>query len=641
MLNLTGINRRMLRLVALLIALGLCIALGLQSSRSSPKDTSIEAAENFDIVKARRSFRAPAFHNWPEEHPDVAKNSAKFWKRLLDTPVSQLPRIYKQSKWIIQAKKKLRRTLHDQGLRINDGHTERLLHEFRKESMLVSLLEQYFVDHVRNLRIFGKYISTISAPPEFRSKKSKAVIQYLFPWLKSDDRIFEELLVTKANGNGILITILSDSKISTQINRVARLIRVLRVQGNKLPIQIAFAGSKTISQERLDLLTKAAESDINGYLTDENTVDLNIVYAKQTITFLNVNQFIGEGVVVTDNLIYSLAVIFSDFENLVVLLPQTIPMTTNLTSLFDSKKFQSQGMLFFKDRPLLDSKPNPFPPGFFEVNELVNKFAAVDPKESLIFGFKSPIKTHTNRVTEYGFQRLLDPSMAVFNKQKSLLGLFLSSVFPFHSILKPKYDISNRFNPELLWLGQELAGTCDYVHFNRFYASAPGVLTPIENRPAESYAEELCSSSWSQISGDNESLLYVTSHQLENRKIPQFVAAVQEKLTTTNVIGFGEVESDDSLAQQTVSKNIMYIRDVLQPIPVEKPLINKEGQPFLPVKHVSDFGTVNDYWCSYDVVGSVSEGNRGLVYKHKKKDIERFLKYLNMWLLDPEPGYNL
>ncbi|KAM9926661.1 hypothetical protein OXX59_003048 [Metschnikowia pulcherrima] len=629
---------RRLRSLILLLLVVICLWLGLHSSIRSSHQISIDA--NFDIVRARKGFRDPIYSKWPESGQDTDANLAAYWKQLSNTSPKELesphanfdlePRIYKKTKWMVNAKKALRRKLHDEGSRLDDSHVQDLEVHFRREAYVVSQLEQNFVDHVRHLRIVGKLF--LHKSPELKkllTKNSRAVMKTLIPWLKDPDLLFDELMSTTKDETGVLITVSKHSQLSTQLDRVARLIRVLRLQENELPIQIAFSGENTIPAKTQDFLLKVASTDY-----DKAGLNTGSSFPKQTLSFINIDKFIRPGTAITDNLVYFVAIIFSNFRNVAVINSQTIPMT-KIAPFFENEQFLSEGVYFFKDRPSL-SKPEPFPPGFFEINELVNRYAAVSAREASLFHLQVPKKTHTKRVTDLGFRQLLDPSMAIFSKDKAFSGLIISSILPLHSVLKPKYDISTQLNPELIWLGQELAGTCSYVPFNPFFASAPGVPTPPENLPEGTLSQEICSSSWSQVSGDDKSLIYVTSHQLENRVLAPFKAAVRRKLTVQNKNLNGESELDDSLARDTVDKNLLYIKAVLQPVSVEKAHINNEGQPFVSSEPKDEFGSANDYWCAYDIVGSINSANRGLVYDYKEADSHKFLTYLNVWVQDPE-----
>ncbi|GEQ69443.1 hypothetical protein JCM33374_g3115 [Metschnikowia sp. JCM 33374] len=664
---LIGRIRRRVQAVILLVVLVFCVGSALHFSvpLNTAAPTNITTSGVFDIVKERTQFRPAMFHQWSNTGPrGPAYSCVKYWNQLVKESSTRLqnprpgfelePRIYKKKKWLISAKQRLRRTLHEQGRVFTDAHVNDLQAEYYRESRLVSSLEEHFVDSVKHLRVFGGCIfggytengptsrakgEPKSDPPlSFKRRKDKAALLHLIPWLKNTADPLEELLSASKEDHGILVTIFQESQISIQVDHVARLIRLLRVQGNQLPIQIAYSGKETVPLKTQAFLTKVATSDSYSYISalDEVELDSYVEYPKQTLSFLEVDQFVTPDITVTDNIMYFVAAMFCDFKNMVVMNSQTIPMVDNLSFLFENEQFRDNGMLFFKDRPSIDSKPDPFPPGFFEVNELINQYASVTPEESAIFGMKIPTRIHTKRVTELGFQRLLDPSMAVLNKQKVMPGLVISSVLPFHPIIGPKYEVSSGFNPELLWLGQELAGTSEYVSFNKHFASTPGVLTPRENLPVGSYSSEICSSSWSQIYHDTSRLVYVTSHQLENRVLPLFEPAISARLSVNRTVDAVNEDKDDSLIHETIDKNILYIKSVLQPIDVEKAVLNDEGQPFLPTEHIDDFGSADDYWCSYDIVGSKDSANRGIVFDYQEKDSRRFLFYLNVWQQRPE-----
>lgn len=643
---------RRLRFITLFLIIISCVWISLGSSKTFEPTILDEIDPQFQIVEARKNFKNPVLRGWPEYKALTSESRCvQYWNLLLKTPLENLqsphpdfdfePGIYKKSKWMINAKNILRRKLHDQGIKMTDEHVEELKGEFYKESRLVSQLEEYFVNQMTHLRILGKSMfSGGNIPLDLTSKGAKTVINHLIPWLKDSNNPLSEFLFKTKQTNGILITIFPSSKISIQMDRISLLLRVLRVQGNELPIQIAYAGENGLTKEGKNLLLRIASSKSKAYelALDEVDSDISIKYPKQELLFLDVAEFIRPDMAISDNLMYFVAVMTSEFENTIVFNSQNIPMIEDFSLLLENEQYKSQGTFLFKHRPLLDSRPEPFPPGFFEVNELLNQYASVSHEETAMFGMNVLKNIHTKRVTELGFQRLTDPSLAVFNKQKTVSGLLISSVLPFHSIIKPRYDLSVSFNPELIWLGQELAGQNDYVHFNSYFASIPGVLTPAQNLPPGFFSSELCSSSWSQISGYSEKLIYVTSHQLENRVLPSFKAAVRAKLSVKSGKAGGKEETDSSLAQKTIAKNLLFIKSALQPVSIENPLVNEDGQPFFLVQHVDDFGSIDDYWCGYDVVGSEDQVKRGFVYDYNDNDVRRFLFYLDVWLQLPDPG---
>ncbi|GEQ68286.1 hypothetical protein JCM33374_g1953 [Metschnikowia sp. JCM 33374] len=79
-------------------------------------------------------------------------------------------------------------------------------------------------------------------------------------------------------------------------------------------------------------LTRVATSDSHSYISalDEVELDSYVEYPKQTLSFLEVDQFVRSGITVTDNTMYFVAAMFCDFKNMVIMNSQTIPMVDNL-----------------------------------------------------------------------------------------------------------------------------------------------------------------------------------------------------------------------------------------------------------------------------------------------------------------------
>lgn len=629
-------KRRRLRLAGLGVFL-IVVTYYLIHSRTAaqPSDGLLP---DFNIEETRRDFQRPIIHEWSKstETRGVEANCKAYFKYLKQYPrltrppgggFDFEPRIYRKKKWMINAKKHLRRLLHEKGEKWSNDYLPFLEEKYAKDMAKISQFERFFVEQMSFLRVLGRCaLHEYDSYVDFKDQASRKVLASLIPWYQPPTGENIDLLATlrskPEHARGIVIPILPGTAIELQTDNVKRLLRVLRFQKNPLPVEIIYSGKATLSEAQKYTFLEAA-----GASQDKN---------KQNIEFRDVEVHVAPKIKVHSNLMLALAAIFNSFEDFIVLTHQVIPTAESLESLFEDRAFQEQGMLFFKGRPLVDDRPNPFPPGFFEVNELINVFAGVDSRESKVFDLEAPRRSHTKWVSDLGFTKLLDPSLLVFNKRKTLSGLVMSSILPFHDILTPKFQLSSAFNPDLIWLGQELAGTCNFVNFNQYFASAPGVLTPPENLPETQMARELCSSSWSQIY--NDKLFYVTTHQLENRVLPDFAPAVRDRLLVkipespfVSKLKQKNVK-DDSLAKATVDKNILFIKSVLQPMAADGPQVNRNGEPFTPTNQIADFGSSNNYWCSYDIVGSIDSPSRGLIYDFEEKDTERFLGYMEAWL---------
>lgn len=627
--------------------------LGTGSSPNRLPKTPQTPQGDVDLLLARPTFVPFLYEPW--DGRDAAKGLGHtcnaYWAQLqtsgfsVDSDFQFEPRIYDKHKWMIKAKKELRRKLHKlTGVRFGAEHVKQLEEQFLSDTHTVNVLEQTFVHHTAHMRVLGQCLFGPAGPHiNTDDDASHKLLASLLPWWNGQNLVDA---ASGLHGSGIVVALMPDSPAGLQVDRVARLIRVLRVQGNKLPVHVVYAGQNPVRNSHQAFLIDLA--------TSENTIVLpsreegvehtskDHTYSPFKVLFADMSEHVAEGTKIDCNLMVSLAGIFSPFEDTILLNSQVIPLATNLEAYFADEGYKAQGMLYFKNKPSLDNKVEPFPMGFFEANELVNEYARVNGMEEEFFNLRYPKDLHTSWVTTLGFRNLLDPSLMVLNKRKTLPGLLMSSILPLHQVLLPKYALGSKLNPDLMWLGQELAGNCDYVHFNRNFASIAGVVTPPQNRPPGSQASEICSSSWSQIESETGQLLYVTTHQLENRVMSSFVQSSRAKLTVFagDAPESDDTESspggDDSLAVETVDKNILYIKSAIQPIARPKPIVNNDREPAASCLTVLDFGSVTDYWCAYDIVGNRDLPNKGTVYHFEPQTSQTYLFYLDTWLQDPE-----
>lgn len=667
---LSAINVRLrLRTVLLAVLLTLLVVIVACSGNSTPVPD-----QPVDLVRNRRSFANPIYMKWAKS--DRGRKSAQdncvlyfneFQSRGVKSEVSSFedliaynfsPLVYKRNKWIAEEKKQYRRHLRLQGIDFDESHIKEVERRYVVETQRLARFEKLFAQETGALRVFGQCFLHMDAPIDDAS--CVHISRRLLPWLLGklpsveswqadvvkEDQAREcvvKQIENRLKGRGIVIPLLPKRDAAKQTANVARLIQVLRASQNKLPIEIVYAEEGEISKQRKDYLINVARSLsvrspplLKAYLaaSDMSSVD----FPPQDIRFVNIRPALAKNVPISDTLVWTLAHIFNSFEELVVLSSRTIPLE-KLDMLFENPDYKELGTFFFRTRSLPLLKPHKFPTGFFEVNSLVNDYSSVLTEDSKYFKLSRPHLKATLWVRDHGFFHLLDESMVVLNKKKTLAGLLMASSLPFYKFLQPKYDFTGQLNPDCLWLGIEMAGGTPY--FNKNFAAAAGVLTPPQNTPDGSMARELCSSSWGQLyEGNDYTLMYVTTHQLDNRVLPDFAPAVIERLTkrTSKAPGVenGNVQTDDSLAVQTVKKNLLYIQSVLQPVMIDQLRFNGNNEPESPWDERDNFGGASDYWCAYDVVGSVNLPDRGIIIDYNDRLVATYLFYLDVWLQAPQ-----
>lgn len=626
---------RLKRLYLLLLAcaaVALCFRLRL-AFRTEP---------DFDIMAHRKTYTNPVYDKWSKAKTDPGSDYCRVYFKDLLSLLPKLkdqkqqqhfdfdPLLYKKSKWMRDAQRDLRKALGKEHKRPTEEQVAALSHHFAARARVLAQFEHGFAADVGHVRAFGRCFVDGDATLDKNDVACRRSMELLFPWasgkpprktswdnrvveLPLGSRCFARTLAERNSGRGIVIPILP-SYTAARLADVARLLHVLRVLHNTLPVEIVYFGEELLRDSRAALIQAARGAadvfpvSLRNHLQNHGLDRDQFKYPAQNVFFVDLSPAVA--VEPSDAFVLAAAALFNTFEEFVALSSDTIPF--EVASLFENEDYQRHGMLLFKKRALMEDRPVKFPPGFFEVNELVN--AVLQPDAHL----KEVLFTHTRRVRDAGFVALMDPSLFVLNKTRTMPGLLMACLLPQYRFLAPKYA----FGSDHLWLGQELVGS--YVHFNRHFAAAPGVVTP---SAAHTLSKEVCSSSWAQIlDRDDRTLVYVTAHQLQHRLSTTFRRALEARLSNGN---------QRALAEQTVKRNPLFIKSVLRPIALDEPQGSDDGEHTVPWVLHDDFGGVDDYWCCYDIVGSVLLRNRGVIVDFDERAVSLFTLVLDVWVSPP------
>lgn len=618
----------------------------------------------FKLDQRRSTFQNAIYTSWtalPSHYASLDSTCENYLKRLLSyLPHRALPNfeqvlktefpllLYQKKKWIAEEKKHYRRRLKAQGIRFDESHMEELEKLYYQLLHQLSSFEEGFVDDMNHLRVFGKCLMDSQCPILNKDVSFNAIVKQLLPWflgrMPSVDRKLASashknviaLVRESLKGKGIVIPLLPQHEKSVQLRNTVSLIHILRAMGNKLPIEIVYVGENYINDEAARSIQAAGKDTVdfaldsrNKYLTT-NSLDSSVLeMPTQDIRLINVKPTINEGVNISDSLMLALSSIFNSFEEMMVISAKTIPLMKDLLELFENSMYKEHGTLFFKHRALLDFKPHKSSQGSLEVKDLLNNYAVVNDFDKSFFDIHAPEVLHTQRVRYKGYTKLLDPSLMVINKSKTLPGLLISSALPFYGVLSAAYDFSDKLNAEFMWLGQEISGRVKMVNFNWHFAVAAGILTPPENVPTDFSSQELCSSSWAQLYDDRYTLVYTTSHQSDNRVLPAFMSELRTKYT---VDGSKKGETGNSEVNPKIDQVMISIQSVLLPIEFEEPRFNMDGLKTMSWDHLDKFGSVGDYWCAYDVVGNVNLQNRGLVIDYGAPMSSWYMFLMDTWV---------
>lgn len=625
------------------------------------------------IIERRSSYTNPIYASWAKNNrpeKDLAQNCQDYFnalKKLPDEP-SLLQQgnykphhdLFRKVKWIREETKKVKKSLRKQKVRFEDFHEREIENRFFLEAQRFSKYENAFVNDITHRRNFGVcflngektsndaslctaiskklYPFLLGQPPFFETAERKLDDSFSDKERQYLEGCFVNNLNTMGEGKGIVVPILPSLSRNEQLTKAIRLIKVLRATNNTLPIELVLSDSEPLRADlKKDILSAALSEkpqfpkSYHEYIKDHP--EDKLIFPKQDVRFVFLGRALADHIeeVKSDSFMIALAAGLNSFEETIVMTLKTIPLLKDLSLLFKNPTYKQHGIRFFKKRANPEEKLTKYPPGYFEINDLVNKFADVTNQDEQSFGLRSTKLTHTSRVRNDCYKQLVDPSLLVVNKRKALKGLLMSLALHYYSILHTKYMFNDDKYFEGLWLGQDLARVADYTLFNTHFAVAAGILTPEENMPKTSVSKQICSSSWAQLSDvDDKTLIYVTSHQVENKVLPEFDKALKEMYTIDTA---GLDEKDDALYEATVKKNPLRIRNAIRPLVIDELMPNHEGELETPWAFEEKFGSLDDFYCAFDVVGSANTPTRGIVVKYLDNESAWYNCVVDIWSL--------
>lgn len=252
------------------------------------------------------------------------------------------------------------------------------------------------------------------------------------------------------NGRGIVISFAEQS-----IPELKRLLKVLRLSKNKLPIQLVHRGD--VYQDSLQQLVDIARNPImldDNSIVDENPQNIWFVNAARSLTPDHANlfeRFANKWI----------AVLFSSFEEIILMDSDVVPFD-NLENLFLAEEYKDNQAYFFKDRAI----------GQYLSSSNKNLYRLLLPlsSEYELFNIAKPTAFTTgNDFFKYGYSHLMESGVLVIKKSNHLPGLLISTAMQ----LWPETSGSIYGDKELFWLGQSIAGNENYT-FNKFPAGAIG-----------------------------------------------------------------------------------------------------------------------------------------------------------------------
>lgn len=335
---------------------------------------------------------------------------------------------------------------------------------------------------------------------------------YESPLYNPDEGILEHYRQHIA-GTGIVIT-----ATTRFVRPIIKLIRLLRVLGNTLPIQIVYRGDILIrakavlqavaTQSKEDMLDpvytdlKLVEKMYPGFGPDHDAVK-NLEYPPQDLTLINVDRAIRgdykSAMAGFNNKI--LALFFSTFEKVLLFDADTVPLVPP-HEIIASPEFSGSGAYFFQDRSLRDQN---------DWTE-TNLFAKLMPHRSNTLDMAMGVRPVTNHTLGnpymVGWRHYQEAGLLVMDKRRHF-GMFMALF-----ALPVWGDIVKSLvwgDKELYWLAMSIVGDEDY-HMNKNGAASVGEVTQLNHLKAynNTQAHELCSSHPGHVNLEGK-LLWVNS----------------------------------------------------------------------------------------------------------------------------------
>lgn len=644
----------------LLVILTIVIIVIVQLQYRKPSNTITVPATEPKVIQLdeqRREFKNPIYSKWQtksrkpagleKQCHDYFKEWAKLspgpqettWESFGSFPFDKT--LYRQSTWFKQAEKQLRRHLKHQGEYFVPRHKHQLINDFNTKLSALVQYEDALVQDINHVRIFGKCMDQLT-----NQNQCMKILNRLFPWITGKEPVFTRWdhseafpryiskpiqntgcflqdFARKSNGKGIVVPVIPNAN---HVNRILRMIKVLRGLKNQLPIQFMYKGNMFDNKD-VERIIDAARSEFKSINSATNTE--NREFPKQDIWFVDMSDVVDNNfhAATTITSLMMTSLLFNSFEDVVFLTTSVVPMLENFGELLlDSEAYKKHQQLFFKNPSHFKIQRQKLVFGYNEINELLKTYMM--PNNFDLMFFESHIRsdnefsmlTYNHRV-----QDIMDHNFMVINKVKHFGGLLLGFQMQFLEILKLRFNLPHDVFADSFWIGLELSGTGETVHFNQHFGSVPGFLTPADNKNYDKMttSNELCSASWCQIDErDDYSILYVTTHQLENYMNHEaFESDLKTKYKVT--------ESKKQLDHPFLIENVMRPPTLLQLVHV--PEFREPKSAWVRDRSFGK-GRGHPFWCGYDVIGSPDSGIRGLVFDYGKTLQERFKFIFDLWL---------
>lgn len=315
------------------------------------------------------------------------------------------------------------------------------------------------------------------------------------------------------SGSGIVI-----SGSTRFVRPIIKLIRLFRVMGNTLPIQIVFRGdillrakrvlyavAEQSKEEMLDPAysdSKLLEKLYPGFNLDHDTIK-ELEYPPQDLTLVNIDRSIHASrkgsITGFNNKI--LALFFSSFQNVLLYDADTVPLVSP-QEILDAPEFAASGAYFFQDRSLRDRND------WMETNLFAKLMPHSSNKLDMAMGVK-PVTNHTmGNPYMVGWRHYQEAGLLAIDKRRHFGMLPTLFALPLWGEIVRALIWGDK---EMYWLAMSMSGD-ELYYMNHYGAASVGEITQHNHLKAYNNTEayELCSSHPGHINKDGK-LLWVNS----------------------------------------------------------------------------------------------------------------------------------
>lgn len=347
-------------------------------------------------------------------------------------------------------------------------------------------------DSDRDMDTYRTYSSKVfpylsETPPKFCRGNSDSCLEGRFPVYDDDSTYrgeseafnpdtdnFLEFMRTNITGKGIVI-----SAINKHEKLLTNLLRLLRANNNKLPIQIVHRGDLDRDvQKRLQAV--ATESVEDMFDRDFNKEELQVLphidvlleaknygitFPQQDLWFVDVTPCLSVryGSKFSEFRNKILAYFLNSFSEVIVMDADTVPLVPT-TDYFRTSEYLETGTHLFKDRSLMKEST------FMQLNTVTRLMPVNDRSIDSLFGIPKVTKQTLGNDYMLGWYHMAESGLVVVDRKRHFTSLLIALYLAFSNQYLGSVLYGDK---EFFWMSLAMAGGEDYA-FNRYRAGAVG-----------------------------------------------------------------------------------------------------------------------------------------------------------------------